>query len=91
MVRYKSLAIARVVVATLKVNLSCGNLHLLSHVQDGASPLYIASQNGHTAVVDILIEAGADVHQAMTTVWSTVVVELVSTFVLPMSCPNDVE
>ena len=55
-------------VATLKVNLSCGNLHLLSHVQDGASPLFVASEMGHTAVVDILIEAGSDVHQAMTTV-----------------------
>ena len=38
------------------------------HVQDGASPLFAASQEGHTAVVNILIEAGADVHQAMTTV-----------------------
>ena len=66
--KVKSLAIARVVVATLKVNLSCGNLHLLSHVQDGASPLLVASEKGHTAVVDILIEAGADVHQALTTV-----------------------
>ena len=56
------------VVATLKINLSCGNLHLLSHVQNGASPLLVASQYGHTAVVDILIEAGADVHQALTTV-----------------------
>ena len=67
LVRYKSLAIARVV-ATLKVNLRRGNLHLLFHVQDGASPLYIASQYGHTAVVEILIQAGADVHQARTMV-----------------------
>ena len=37
-------------------------------VQDGASPLYIASQYGHTAVVNILLEAGADVHQATTQV-----------------------
>ena len=41
---------------------------LLTHVQNGGSPLYAASQEGHTDVVDILIEAGADVHQARTTV-----------------------
>ena len=37
-------------------------------VQDGASPLYAASQEGHSDVVDILLEAGADVHQATTKV-----------------------
>ena len=37
-------------------------------VQDGASPLYMASQEGHSDVVDILLEAGADVHQATTKV-----------------------
>ena len=37
-------------------------------VQDGVSPLNIASQEGHTAVVDILLEAGADVYQATTEV-----------------------
>ncbi|CAI8051151.1 Ankyrin repeat and KH domain-containing protein CBG24701, partial [Geodia barretti] len=30
------------------------------------SPLYVASQEGHSDVVDILLEAGADVHQATT-------------------------
>ena len=44
----------------------------LSCVQIGASPLYGASQNGHTAVVDILIEAGADVHQANIVVCMTI-------------------
>ncbi|CAI8017377.1 Protein TANC2, partial [Geodia barretti] len=34
----------------------------------GASPLYVASQEGHSDVVDILLEAGADVHQATTKV-----------------------
>ena len=33
-------------------------------VQIGISPLYAASYNGHSDVVDILLEAGADVHQA---------------------------
>ena len=37
-------------------------------VQIGGSPLYTASEHGHTAVVDILLEAGADVHQATTEV-----------------------
>ena len=50
-------------------------------VQDGCSPLYVASQEGHSDVVDILLVAGADVHQATTKVWYTVVLELVSSFV----------
>ena len=50
-------------------------------VQDGGSPLYAASQEGHSDVVDILLKAGADVHQATTKVWYTVVLELVSSFV----------
>ena len=37
-------------------------------VQIGASPLYVASQEGHSDVVDILLKAGADVHQATTEV-----------------------
>ena len=37
-------------------------------VQNGGSPLYIASQKGLSDVVDILLEAGADVHQAITKV-----------------------
>ena len=37
-------------------------------VQNGASPLYVASQEGHSDVVDILLKAGADVHQATTKV-----------------------
>ena len=36
--------------------------------QDGISPLYVASQFGHTEVVDVLLNAGADVHQATTKV-----------------------
>ena len=50
-------------------------------LQDGVSPLYAASVYGHSDVVDILLKAGADVHQATTKVWYTVVLELVSSFV----------
>ena len=31
--------------------------------QVGISPVYVASQEGHTDVVDILLRSGADVHQ----------------------------
>ena len=33
--------------------------------QNGATPLYVASQNGHSDVVNILIRNGADVNIAM--------------------------
>ena len=33
------------------------------YVQGGFSPLFAASREGHTDVVDILVKAGADVHQ----------------------------
>ena len=38
-------------------------------VQDGISSLYVASENGHTDVVDLLVRAGADVHLATTQVY----------------------
>ena len=34
--------------------------------QDGFSPVYVASQNGHTEVVELLLQAGADIHLAST-------------------------
>ena len=34
--------------------------------QDGFSPVYLASQKGHTEVVDLLVQAGADIHLATT-------------------------
>ena len=34
--------------------------------QNGYSPVYVASQNGHTEVVDLLVQAGADINLAST-------------------------
>ena len=46
------------------------------NAQDGLSALHVASQFGHTEVVDVLLNAGADINQAtkvhyhyMYTVW----------------------
>ena len=39
-------------------------MRILFTVQDGVGPLYVASQEGHTDIVDLLLKAGADVHQA---------------------------
>ena len=36
--------------------------------QDGGSPVYYASQEGHPDVVDLLVQAGADIHLAETEV-----------------------
>ena len=36
------------------------------HTQNGISPMYVASQNGHTEVVDLLVQARADIHLATT-------------------------
>ena len=37
--------------------------------QDGQTPVCIASYNGHTDLVDLLVEAGADIHLAETKVY----------------------
>ena len=34
--------------------------------QNGFSPVLAASNNGHTEVVDLLVQAGADIHMATT-------------------------
>ena len=34
--------------------------------QDGFSPVHAASENGHIEVVDLLVQAGADIHLATT-------------------------
>ena len=40
-------------------------LHYLSFTtQNSCSPLYVACEYGCTEVVDVLLNAGADVHQA---------------------------
>ena len=43
---------------------SCVYTILSFTVQDGVGPLFMASQEGHTDIVDLLLKAGADVHQA---------------------------
>ena len=40
--------------------------HLSSTLQDGYTPLYVASQNGHTSIVDVLLRNGADPNLALT-------------------------
>ena len=35
-------------------------IHMSIGLQDGATPLSMASQNGHTSVVDVLLRHGAD-------------------------------
>ena len=34
-------------------------------LQDGITPLYMASQNGHETVVKLLLDGGSDVNKAM--------------------------
>ena len=50
----------------------CGFLQFI-HVQNGATSLHTASQNGHTDVVDLLVRAGADVHLATTEVYMYII------------------
>ena len=40
-------------------------------IQGGVSPVLVACTNRHTDVVDLLVEAGADIHLATTEVYST--------------------
>ena len=41
------------------------------YVQEGCSPLFLASANGHTEIVDILLKNGADL-KLVITVWNLV-------------------
>ena len=38
---------------------------LYTPLQNGSSPLFIASQEGHSEVVDVLVKNGADINQPM--------------------------
>ena len=38
---------------------------LYTPLQNGASPLFIASQEGHSEVVDVLVKNGADINQLL--------------------------
>ena len=62
---------------TLKIFCCC-------QTQDGYSPVYAASQNGHTEVVDLLVQGGADINLATTKVH-------VSTYTASSSVPVVVE
>ena len=49
------------------VHIALGHLYNHANIpltQDGATPLFIASQNGHSDVVNILIKNGADINLA---------------------------
>ena len=35
-------------------------MYLFTFLQDGVTPLFMASQDGHTSVVDVLLRHGAD-------------------------------
>ena len=52
---------------------ACVHVHsvISSTVQGGCTPLYLASEEGHTEVVDTLLKSGADPNLA-TTVWGLV-------------------
>ena len=51
---------------TNKCTCQCIVKEYIFPIQNGFSPLYFASQNGHTDVVDILLRKGADVNQTTT-------------------------
>ena len=39
---------------------------MLYCTQNGMSPVFVASEEGHTDVVELLVQAGADIHLATT-------------------------
>ena len=44
---------------------ACNCMYIIMCLQDGASPLCIASAKGHCDVVDILLKNRANINQAM--------------------------
>ena len=61
----------------------------LTVLQSGYSPLYVASEYGHTDIVDILVKAGADVHQACTTVCDAISDVIRETFTTALQSHTD--
>ena len=69
---------------------ACVHVHSIisSTVQIGATPLYAASQEGHTEVVDTLLKSGADPNLA-TTVWGLVCsFHLLHVYCVLVHCPT---
>ena len=54
-------------------------------LQNGLSPLYIASQEGHSEVVDVLVKNGADINQPL----NVGRMLTYSTLILTYSCHTD--
>ena len=48
--------------------------------QDGASPLYVACEGGHSDILDILVEAGADINEATNEVSVVTIVSIDGVF-----------
>ena len=61
----------KIFVFTLPVATTSSDTFSHSLLQNGVSPVFIASCEGHTDVVDVLVKAGADVNKAKTTVRQT--------------------
>ena len=57
---------ARPIVLSILLVIIHSSLHviIIPLTQDGITPLYVASQNGHSDVVNILIRNGADINLA---------------------------
>ena len=48
--------------------------------QDGASPLYVVCEGGHSDILDILVEAGADINEATNEVSVVTIVSIDGVF-----------
>ena len=46
------------------ISLTITSLLVIAVIQENFSPVFVASQEGHTQVVELLIGAGANVHLA---------------------------
>ena len=46
----------------------CNFVSFMVYTQDGVNPLYAASKEGHTDVVDVLLRAGVDASQPVSKV-----------------------